>query len=309
LALFAASAARAQTFTVAVKDTILPAPISDTSYLANGYTKAKTYTLLDTLNNPSLLRFYFFKNERISGQKFIPLQKQFNRLVPGVKQIQLKEKVNHSWKFWIIIVLIISVSLARLVNLKIFNLVVLRAFNFSDADTPFAEKTSAVILINFLLHTVFSSALALFIVIYEESRQIISVQNSLTQFVYILMLIQLVYLGKYLVSLIINYALKFNHTTKMFFNNAIAVNNIAGLLLVPVLLVFTYSVSALIKDSAFIVAIIIILFSVVFRTIKNLFDGFKQNGYPFIYIFIYLCATEIFPWLLIFKLLINEIQA
>ncbi|MFN4083155.1 MAG: DUF4271 domain-containing protein [Bacteroidia bacterium] len=269
----------------------------------------RTETILDSLKNDAFLRSIFFKNENIETQKFINGSKQFNRVVPGVKEIKLRPGKIYNWKFWVLISIAVVLITIRLINLKQFDEVLSYAYRIDIYDNTIKGTKTVSYIINISLQLIFISSLALFAIIYAEERRLISVQNGLNIFIKTLVILIIIYLVKIILVYNLSAVIKFTRFAKAVLINAFSVNNIIGIVLVPILLIYTYSSSFDIKTIAFIASIIIIISGVLYRLIKNAITILFQNQYPTIYIIIYLCAFEILPWLIIFKLLINKILA
>lgn len=279
------------------------------SLLTNQLQTSKKYTLLDTLRNPTLLRAYFFTHEQIKGTKIISNQKTYNRSVPGVKQIKLRPNNGYNWKFWLMVLMVILIIAARLTNIKIFDKLLFAAYQTNNIAINTSVRESAIIVINLLLYLVFSTAISLFAVIYLENKQFIAIELNLHSFVKIFAYIHVVYIAKYLIIKLVSAIVKLEDMARILIVNTITVNNLTGIIIIPILLIYSYSKGMQIKDISLIAAGIIIISSVVFRLVKNFISAIGLQRYPIIYIIIYLCGLEIIPWFIIFKLLIKHLQA
>lgn len=255
-----------------------------------------------------MLRKYFFKHENISGQKFVSNNKNFERNVPGIKQIKIRPQKHYNWKFWLLLGILLTLIVARFINYKIFDSITGLSFSLKINDSV-GDKKTVSFFIFMLLHVIFTSVIALFTVIYAEYRQIISAENGLKFFYQVFAFIAMVYIIKIVTIKSISSIVGLSNVANQTILNTFAVNNLIGMLLLPVLLIYTYSPSVQIKFIAFIANIIIITAGIFFRIIKNAVISLKLNTYSSIYIIIYICAFEIIPWLIIFKLLINKLLA
>lgn len=270
---------------------------------------SKKYTLLDTLRNPTLLRTYFFIHEQIKGTKVISNQKTYNRSVPGVKQIKLRPSTGYNWKFWLMVLMVVLIIAARLTNVKIFDQILSDTYQINNFTINTSARESAIIVINVLLYLVFSAAIALFAVIYLENKQFIAIELNLQSFVKIFSYIHVIYISKFLIIKVVSAIAKLEDMARILIVNTISVNNLTGFIIIPVLLIYSYSQGIQVKHISLIAAGIVIISSVVFRLVKNFISAIGLQQYPIIYIFIYLCGLEIVPWLITFKLLIKHLQA
>jgi hypothetical protein len=88
--------------------------------------------------------------------------------------------------------------------------------------------------------------------------------------------------------------------------NALVLNNVLGVALVFINLFFVFVSDPKIVNIIASISIITILLSVIYRQIKNIIMISQISKFQFIYIFLYLCALEILPWLVIFKVFLNR---
>lgn len=124
---------------------------------------------------------------------------------------------------------------------------------------------------------------------------------------YCLLLLVVVYTGKYLVLKIMGWILRINRTTDVYLFVVFMVNKMTGIFLLPVLLLMAFPdpqlLPVVITFSLFVLMFLLgYRFVISYRLIRN---EIKLNLFHF---FLYLCAFEIAPLLLIYKVLLNFVN-
>ncbi len=120
------------------------------------------------------------------------------------------------------------------------------------------------------------------------------------------LILLLVYLGKYLFLLFAGWVFNTKEAAGAYTFIVFMVNKVMGVILIPFLLILAFAVPAVIDVSITVAIILVtILFAyrylVSFAAIRN---KLKVNAVHF---FLYLCAVEVLPLVLIYKMLINYI--
>ena len=124
---------------------------------------------------------------------------------------------------------------------------------------------------------------------------------------YSLLLLAVVYSGKYLVLKTIGWVLRISRTTDIYLFVVFMVNKMAGIFLLPILLLMAFPepqlLPVVITLSLFVLAFLMgYRFIISYRLIQK---EIKLNLFHF---FLYLCAFEIAPLLLIYKVLLNFVN-
>jgi hypothetical protein len=90
------------------------------------------------------------------------------------------------------------------------------------------------------------------------------------------------------------------HASGDYLLNVLLINSIAGLLLLPVLLMAVY------MKSVFFLDICLILFSIlfVFRLVRGFVIGLSYSKFSYLLLFVYLCTLEILPLIVLAKLVL-----
>jgi hypothetical protein len=285
-----------------VSDTPFTSPVIPDSVLVVKPIHSK-FPLLDSIRNPASIRKEIYPSEaitRVIFQEEIP-----QRDLPSVKQIQYRTNRQGNWKFWALSLIIFFLAAVRLFNIKRFDAIIMAATDMGLNVKSWLEKGPNYLLTSFLIFLGFVGSLSLFAVSYAERRGLIEKGVDFEVFLKIAGFVTLVYIAKILLNFFIGALFKMLDLATLFIFNAVSINNLIGLLLLAFNLVYIYVPGYDMARIIAALAIIIILVGFIFRTLKNLLLGIEVMKYPTIYLFTYLCAFEIFPWFIVFKLYLN----
>lgn len=116
-----------------------------------------------------------------------------------------------------------------------------------------------------------------------------------------------IYIGKFLVIKTIGWILRFSKASDAYIFVVFMVNKMTGIFLLPVLLLLAFPSEGLLPvvitlSLVLLVVLLVYRFLISYRVVRN---EIKVNPFHF---FIYLCAFEIAPLLLIYKVLLNIVE-
>ena len=122
-----------------------------------------------------------------------------------------------------------------------------------------------------------------------------------------MLVLVVVYLGKFLVLKTMGWVLRISRATDIYLFVVFMVNKMAGIFLLPVLLLLAFPepqlLPVIISISLFVLALLLVYRILVsYRLIRN---EIKLNLFHF---FLYLCAFEIAPLLMIFKVVLKFVE-
>jgi hypothetical protein len=99
--------------------------------------------------------------------------------------------------------------------------------------------------------------------------------------------------------------LNFSHLSQGLITNTISLNGFLSFLMLPLSIVYIYNSGIFLGNATFYTLVAIFFIGVIFRNLHMFFMAISALRFPIIYLFIYICALEILPWLLLFKILDN----
>jgi hypothetical protein len=223
-----------------------------------------------------------------------------------LKAIQLRNKPRESWKFWTLLINLLFLALIRLIHIKRFDEIVQSAFDLQADFSQYSDKVGTYVASHTGLFINFIVSISFFI------SNLLAVNNELDNSDYSGLFLQLsiglfaLYLGKIMLNLFIGYLFKVKQMSSVIIFNALVLNNVLGVALVFINLFFVFVSDPKVVNIIASISIITILLSVIYRQVKNIIMISQISKFQFIYIFLYLCALEILPWLVIFKVFLNR---
>jgi hypothetical protein len=262
--------------------------------------------LKDSLAQPELLRNFFFINETISGRAKNQNQVEKARDLPRLKAIKLRKQTTDHWKFWVLLFSVFFLALVRLLNIKRFDEILVSAFDLQTDYKDYSAKTSNYLWSNIGLFINFVISLSLFLTSLFEFNHQLETENYFLLFWKLSGILVLVYLGKIVINLILGSIFKMWKLSRITLFNAIMINNILGIGLVILNLFFVFVSNVISANIIGSIILITILVAVIYRQIKNLMMTPQSGRFQFLYIFLYLCALELLPWMVLFKMFLNS---
>lgn len=219
----------------------------------------------------------------------------------------IQEKVQHSKDeiFYLLCGLAFVVALVRLLFPKYFDGLFLMLFQTSFRQRQTKEQMAQDHLPSLLLNLVFIVSGGIYF-------EFILMRNGLDQFsfwwllLYSTSILSIIYIAKYIFLLFSGWMFNEKMAANTYIFVVFLVNKVLGIALIPFLLVIAFS-----SDDIVQVAVIISLFVVgillFYRYLVSLGTFHREFKVSALHFFLYLCAVEILPLLLIYKALFNYI--
>lgn len=278
----------------------------DTSLKIELLENASPKNLLDSMAKPQNMRLYFFRNEGVTNYIESTESTKTTRDLPLLKAIQLRNKPRDTWKFWTLLFNILFLAIIRLIHIKRFDEIVQSAFDLQADFSQYTDKAGTYVASHTGLFVNFIVAVSFFISNLLASNHELESDHYAGVFLQLSFGLFLLYLGKITLNLFVGYLFKVKQISSVVIFNALVLNNVLGVALVFINLFFVFVSDPLITKFIASASIITILLSVIYRQIKNIIMISQFSKFQFIYIFLYLCALEILPWLVIFKVFLNS---
>lgn len=263
------------------------------------------FPLLDSLRKPERIRMLLFPNEALKNAAPEEIEKFEQRELPGVKEIGFRKKKDRNWKFFVLAAILVFVSILRLSNIRRFDETLTIAFDTTTDIRIYLERGADSIATGIGIFLAYLASLSLFLVSYAENRRMLDTLSNSDLFFKVFFALILIYITKLILQLFVASVFKVTQFGHLFLLNTLSTSNLAGLVLIFFNLLYIYVPTA---ESAMLIgdfALVVLLVTLVFRLLKDVLMGIGVQGYPFLYLFIYLCAFEILPFLVVFKLYLN----
>ncbi len=265
------------------------------------------FSLLDTLLNSQQVRLLFMPYENIGskGNPNIAFELKVSRNTPNLKQIITHPTNDKRAYFVSLLLVVILISITRLTNPKNFTIFIQSVFDSQLSQRIWSDSKTNFLSIIIQLSINFILTVSIIIAFYLQSRSELlsfSFYNILWRTILVLLLI---YVSKFLILWIIGQLLNFSSLSQGFITNTISQNGFISLIMLPLCIIYIYNSNTFLGMAIFSTLVAIFFIGIIFRNVHMFFMAVRALRFPLIYIFIYLCALEILPWLLLFKILDN----
>lgn len=208
---------------------------------------------------------------------------------------------------WFVGVILFSLFLLASVKFlfsKYLSKLVESIFNSHTANNLFLEKNINMIKGSAIINILFAINISLFAInILNHNSNSSSQQYGFKEFALVLIGIFLLYVGKVIVVRSLGYVFKGSNESKEYIYTTFLYNKNLGLFLFPVIIALPFVQSFAVEWLMYI-GVFIISFFYVLRIARGFKILFRKHVSIF-YMILYLCALEIFPLLMIYKLLVG----
>jgi hypothetical protein len=261
----------------------------------------KSFGLLDTISNDTILN-QIFKGYNQAHNAFIQ-PKVARKNLPTVKEVKAKEEKNNQWKFGVIVFILIYIAFVRVSNSNNFRVFLLSVFNLKLSRKIWEDQRSFFGFVIIQLFAIYLFIAAMFTTNYMEVKGIKLFDSPLKQFAFILVIITIVYFGKFIIHASLGWLLSMHRLGISFVANTISVNNFIALVIFPFTVLTIYVTNDLWANILSQTIIVIFFLSVIYRGVRIVLLSNSFFSFPTFYLFLYLCALEIAPWFIIVKFL------
>jgi hypothetical protein len=225
------------------------------------------------------------------------LQKNVLHLMPGVQ----RSISDHDIVFYILIFIVFFLGLVKTAFPKYVNSIFSLSFQATFRQTQTKEQMSQNFFPAFMLNVLFVLCGGLFITQFAEF-------NHWTKlpfwqlFVYSTAILLIIYLIKYIVISFTGWVFNTKEAATEYRFVVFLINKLLGVVIIPLLFLIAYA-DARTKNIAITIIICLAIFSLAVRYLVSLARIRKNLSITAFHFFIYLCAVEIMPLLVIYKLL------
>jgi len=274
--------------------------VNDTFYIRkNPLVLSKDF--VDSLADKTLLRKIFFKNENINPADFKISEIEKMRVVPGQKQVKVIIRKNTIWKFWLILGLCFFVASVRLINRRIIEHLFSGIIDLSSNFDGMIKSNTSFIYSIIQSTLIFLLSLSSAAVLYNDSHKLIETKGHYETFTFVFLGLITIYLVKFIINMMYGSITGMANLARVHIFTTITLNNLTGFIIFPLIIFYAFIDNSRWEQITEVLIIIVLLGNLIYRLFKMAIIGLSQSRYSFIYIIIYLCALEIFPWLVLFK--------
>jgi hypothetical protein len=206
------------------------------------------------------------------------------------------------WMVGVLLVSLILIAIIRFSFSKYLHRVIDAIVNAQTSNSLFVEKNMRNLRGAIFMNSLFFVNGALFLTQYSsELMSLKHANNSFGFFLYSLLVLLLIYLGKLIVIRTFGYIFNGTKESKEYMHTVFLYNKNLGMFLLPITLsvpFIAYHAVPYLLNAGLIMTLIFFLFRIA-RGLKILF----RKHVSIFYMILYLCALEILPLLMIYKLL------
>ncbi|WP_177191864.1 DUF4271 domain-containing protein [Parafilimonas terrae] len=222
------------------------------------------------------------------------------KLMPGIE----KAATNSDEIFYILIFILFFLSLIKAAFPKYFDSIFTLSFQATFRQTQTREQMAQNFFPAFMLNILFALCGGIFITLYAGSEKWSSLPFW-ELFVYSTGILLLAYSVKYLVISFTGWVFNAKEAATEYRFVVFLVNKLLGILVIPLLFLIAYSSDG-IKSIAITIVLCLVVFSLAVRYIVSLARIRKNLSVTAFHFFVYLCAVEIIPLLVIYKVLFQQ---
>jgi hypothetical protein len=244
----------------------------------------------DSSKNDSLKRI-------VPTQQKPVLKKSSIQLMQGIK----RNTTDRDILFYILIFLVFFLGLIKTSFPKYVNSIFSLSFQATFRQTQTREQMSYNVYPAFMLNLLFVLCGGLFITLFAEFNR--WSQLAFWQlFVYATAILLIVYVVKFAVISFTGWVFNAKEAAAEYRFVVFLINKLLGILIIPLLFLIAYSNDA-VQNISVTIVICLAIFSLAIRYLVSLARIRKNLSVTAFHFFIYLCAVEIIPLLVIYKLL------
>ena len=258
---------------------------------------------------PYLREFRFSDIDTIRSQSFdqpVPSGPRLfsgHKLEPQHRSPQSYNKPNPDWFTIILFIVVFGFMWIRVFYLKILRQIINAFFSTSVTNQIVRDENILIQRASVMLSVLFYMVAALFL--YQVSITFEWQSNWLTdgfsRLIIFAFFIAFAYSVKMIVLKLMGYLLDIDRQVATYIFNIFLMNNVLGMFLLPVVMVIAYVYTPY-SQTLLITALLVIGTTFLYRLVRGVFIGMSIPRFSIFYLILYLCAFEIAPLALIFKI-------
>lgn len=272
----------------------------DSTYIAR-----KNLIFVDSLFKvrKTIKRFSF---DSIRGSNYV--SQDLSNTPPSNKKNIYKKPVP-VWVYWIVVLLLLGIIFLKYANIRLFNLLFLSLLSPSYCDETLREHDTPINLYNLVATLLCTLVYSLFIFFVAKAELVGHIHNNPSVvFLIIFIAIAIFYMLRYLVIMIAAAVLDAEYVYSVLLQVTIAGNMWIALLVLPAVAVIdtVFFEGYKLQDILF-YTWLILMFYIVIKQVRVFIQSAKSFPHSIVYLILYLCALEIAPYMVIYKLLVNKL--
>jgi hypothetical protein len=208
------------------------------------------------------------------------------------------------WLFFVLLFVLAIFSYLRVAYGKYLNRLFAALFNMNITNQIVRDENILVkrasLMLNFIFYA--AAALLLYLISIEYNWQIPFLKTGVVRFLGFGFLIAILYFLKYIILEITGWLFDFTREMASYIFNISLINNLLGIALIPLLTLFVFF-GHMQLSWLLLAAIGLVGCAFVYRLVRGVIIGLSIPSATVAYLFLYICALEIAPLIVIFKLI------
>ena len=254
---------------------------------------------IDSLKRDSLIRDSI---KRVAVQPTVKKKPTENKikLMPGTR----KPVTNPDVIFYILVFIVLFLGLIRTSFPRYFDSIFTLSFQSTFRQTQTREQMTQNFFPAFMLNILFILCSGLFITLFAKTNQW-SALPLWELFVYATAILLIIYFIKYIVISFTGWVFNAKEAAAEYIFVVFLINKLIGILMIPLLFLIAYA-DVKTKGISATIVLCLVVFSLIIRYLVSLARIRKNLSITAFHFFIYLCAVEIMPLLVIYKVLFQQ---
>lgn len=241
----------------------------------------------------------------IGYREMLKLHPYYNFFASPVQRLMDERKTdNKDGLFYLFAGLVFYFAIVRVLFYKYFNNLILLMFRASLKQKQIREQLIQTPLPSLLLNIFFVIVGGLYVLFLLRYYHIAGDMNFWLLLLYCSLAIGLIYTGKFLMLKFTGWVFNMRNATDTYSFIVFLVNKILGIFLLPLVIVMAFAVPSW-QEALVTISYILVFFFFAYRYIVSFAPVRKEVKVSQFHFFMYLCAFEITPLLLIYKVLMR----
>jgi hypothetical protein len=212
-----------------------------------------------------------------------------------------------NWIFAVVLLVVAIFAYLRVAYRKYLDQLLKAFFNMNMTNQIVRDENILIQRASLMLNIIFyaSTAMLAFFISVHYDWQLKGMGTGFKRFLFLAMLIAAIYFIKLLVLKVIGSLFKIEREMSTYIFNIFLINNILGVALVPVVLLFVFT-GYMQLNWLLIAGVSLAGCAYLYRIVRGILISLTTTSVSFTYLFLYICALEIAPLFIAIKLISEQ---
>lgn len=207
------------------------------------------------------------------------------------------------WLFYVLLLVVAALAWIRYFFGKIFGQTLQAIFNVNITNQIVRDENVLLQRTSSFMGVIFNVVFA--VVLYHVSNyfrwNLLGIENPFGRFLFLLLTVSAVYSFKFLLLKLLGFIFSVEREMATYIFNIFLINNMLGIVLIPVAVLLSFSIAH--QPGLFVVAACVLYgMALIYRFFRGFVIGLSYKGVNLMYLFLYFCALEFAPVLVLLKI-------